>query len=176
MALGLLFSRSSRTPSASLFPFEKVITIRRAAALKPEPALQIRRSQHTLTRGQAARAELLCSARASRVPARTGISAGLCHQSLFAILKRLVRRTKGCGFHPSCSILYFPAVILKRLWAERLIFTNLVQLCQSKAQVRESSTGYLCDSKDVFISLSVVFQFQLHFTVNKNSCGVRSFS
>lgn len=59
MALGLLFSRSSRTPSASLFPFEKAITIAQAAALKPVPALQIRRSQHTLqchtdTRGQAA--------------------------------------------------------------------------------------------------------------------------
>lgn len=33
MALGLLFSRSSRTPSASLFPFENVISIRQAAAL-----------------------------------------------------------------------------------------------------------------------------------------------
>lgn len=54
MALGLLFSSSGRTPSASLFPFENVITITQAAALKLVPALQIRRSQPTFTWGQAA--------------------------------------------------------------------------------------------------------------------------
>lgn len=82
MALGLLFSRSSRTPSASLFPFENVITITQAAALKPVPALQIRRSQLTLTWGQAAGAELLCSARASWVLARTGFCQALAPKPL----------------------------------------------------------------------------------------------
>lgn len=105
MALGLLFSGSSRTPSASLFPFENVITITQAAALKLVPALQIRRSQPTFTWGQAAWAELLCSARASWLLARTGISIGLWHWSLFAILKGLVRRNKGLWISP--ILLYF---------------------------------------------------------------------
>lgn len=75
MALGLLAPSQGLVGELSqhlFIPLKNLITTMQAVFLKPVPTLQIRRSQHTFTWGQAVRSDLLCTGKASWILASYG--------------------------------------------------------------------------------------------------------